>query len=141
MQRSTLALAGNTFQMAGEKILVVDDNLATLKLAGFVLIAHGYDVRHALSADEALTAIEKELPDLVLLDLRLPGVDSLALVRQLKSAPATEDLIIVGLTEDPILSEDDNVLAAGCSGALIKPLDARTLPGRVASFFIGKKLK
>src|SRR4051812_48347424 len=108
MQRSTLATAGNHHRMPSEKILVVDDNLAALKLAGFVLIAHGYDVRHALSADEALTAIEKELPDLMLIDLRLPGIDSLELVRQLKSAPATEDLTIVALTEDPILSDDEN---------------------------------
>ncbi len=125
--------------MAGEKILVVDDNLATLRLAGFVLIAHGYDVRHALSADEAPTAIEREPPDLVLIDLRLPDIDTLELIRHLKSAAATEDLIIVALTADPTLGDDEHALAAGCSCSLVKPLDASTLPGRIASFFIAKK--
>jgi CheY-like chemotaxis protein len=69
--------------MAGEPILIVDDNLANLKLVSFLLTARGYEVHTALNADEALLSLDAHRPRLILMDLQLPGMDGLELTRSL----------------------------------------------------------
>ena len=120
--------------VSGEKILLVDDNLANMKVVTFVLIAKGYDVRQAYSADEALTSIEKEYPDLVLMDIQLPGMDGLTLTRNLKASPSTRDLIIVALTAYAMRGDEEKAFEAGCSGYLTKPIDTRTFADVIAGF-------
>ena len=118
-----------------EKILVVDDNEATLKLVSLVLLPRGYEVRHAYSAEEALTAIEKEYPDLLLIDLSLPGPGGLSLARTLKSELGTRDLVIVGLSERELGREEhQHALDSGCSGYFAKPLDVSTLAEAIARY-------
>lgn len=125
--------------MASEKILVVDHNEATLKLVSFVLIAKGYEVRHAYSAEEALTAIEKEYPDLVLLDLALTGAGGLSLARMLKEGLGTRELVIVGLSASELHREAHQyALDSGCSGYFSKPLDARTLAEAISRYLPGR---
>lgn len=117
------------------KILVVDHNEATLKFVSFVLLPKGYDVRIAHSAEEALTAIEKEYPDLLLLDLELPGAGGLSLVRTLKAELGTRDLVIVGLSENELRREEHQyALDMGCSGYFAKPLDTDTFADAVARY-------
>ena len=84
--------------MTGKSILIVADNLANLKLARVLLHGEGYDTRTAENAEEALTALQSFTPDLILMDIQLPGVDGLELTRQLKAQPATKDILIVALT-------------------------------------------
>lgn len=121
--------------MAGEHILVVDDNEANMKLVSFVLQARGFVVRNARSAAEALSAIAEELPQLVLMDIQLPGTDGLTLTRQLKSAEATRGLIIVALTAYAMRGDEEKALAAGCDGYFTKPIDTRTFADRIAAYF------
>ncbi len=71
--------------MAGEPILIVDDNIANLKLARVLLSLDGYDIRTAASAEEALTVLDRFRPRLILMDLQLPGIDGLELTRMLKA--------------------------------------------------------
>jgi CheY-like chemotaxis protein len=120
--------------MPGERILVVDDNAANVKLARFVLERRGYLVRVATDADEALKEIEASPPRLVLMDVQLPGVDGLTLTRQLKAAPRTRDLVIVAFTAFAMESDRQKALAAGCDGFLTKPIDTRTFADQVAAF-------
>jgi CheY-like chemotaxis protein len=120
--------------MAGEQILVVDDNVANMKLVNFVLVAAGFQVRTAGSAEEALAAIAAELPDLVLMDIQLPGTDGLTLTRRLKADPKTAGLVIVALTAYAMRGDDQKALDAGCSGYLTKPIDTRTFADSVASY-------
>ena len=121
--------------MPSEKILVVDRNEATLKLVSFALLPMGYEVRHAYSAEEALTAIEKEYPDLLLLDLDLPGPGGLSLARALKSEFGTRDLVIVALSENELRREEHQyALDSGCSGYFAKPLDTQTFAESIARY-------
>lgn len=114
------------------KILVVEDQPVELKLAVHVLSDAGHDVTRADAAEEALTAIKADSPDLVLLDLWLPGMDGLTLVKKLKADPATRDIIIVAVTSFQEKFSRADALAAGCDAYLGKPLSTRTLPETLA---------
>jgi CheY-like chemotaxis protein len=118
--------------MAGEPVLVVDDNSANLKLARVVLSLEGYEVRTATSADEALTVLRSFRPRLVLMDIQLPGMDGLELTRRLKADPATRDTVILALTAYAMKGDEEKARAAGCDGYVSKPIDTRTLPEIVA---------
>ena len=119
--------------MAGERILIVDDNPANLKLARILLIREGYDVRSAESAVEALGVIREFRPRLILMDVQLPDTDGLTLTRRLKADPATSGIVVVALTAYAMMGDEEKALAAGCAGYLTKPVDTRTLPAYVAS--------
>jgi two-component system cell cycle response regulator DivK len=115
-------------------ILVVEDNLANQLLVEAVLQGTGYDVRFASSASEALTSIEVELPDLVLMDIQLPGQDGLSLTRQLKADPANASIRIVAVTAHAMVGDRQLSLDAGCVGHITKPFDTRVLSDQIAGF-------
>jgi CheY-like chemotaxis protein len=118
--------------MAGESILVVDDNAANLALMSFLLTRSGYQVRTAVDASEALVAIGEHPPRLIMMDLQLPGMDGLTLTAQLKADPRTRDILIVALTAYAMKGDEERARAAGCDGYVSKPIDTRALPGIVA---------
>ena len=120
--------------MAGEPILVVDDNPANLKLVKVLLEAHGYEVRVAADAEDALALLAGFHPRLVLMDLQLPGMDGLTLTHHLKTNPATRDVTILALTAYAMKGDEEKALAAGCDGYVTKPIDTRSLPQVVARF-------
>lgn len=120
--------------MAGESILVVDDNEINLKLVRVLLEGEDYTVRVARDADEALTALREFRPRLILMDIQLPGMDGLTLTKLLKSDPATRDIVIVGLTAFAMKGDEERILAAGCNGYLTKPVDTRNLPATIAAY-------
>jgi two-component system cell cycle response regulator DivK len=127
--------------MPGESILVVDDNPANLKLARVLLASEGYEVRTAGDAEEALEVLTAFSPRLILMDLQLPGMDGLALTRQLKKDPKTRDIVIVALTAYGMKGDEERARAAGCDGYVVKPIDTRTLPGVVADCLKGSSGK
>jgi CheY-like chemotaxis protein len=114
------------------RILVVDDNAINLKLAADVLGWAGYQVLNASSAEEALEVIEHTLPDLILMDVGLPGMDGLTLTRQLKAAAPTKHIPVVALTAFAMKGDAERALAAGCDSYISKPVDTRTLANEVA---------
>jgi CheY-like chemotaxis protein len=111
-----------------KRILVVDDNLVNLKLASDLMACEGYEVDRAASADEALAAIDANLPDLILMDLALPGMDGLALTRLLRSREATRLIPVVALTAFAMKRDEEKAMEAGCDAYVAKPFDTRTLP-------------
>lgn len=111
------------------KILVVEDQAIELKLAVHVLSAAGHDVARADAAEQALAAIKADHPNVILMDLSLPGIDGLTLVRMLKADPATRDIHVVAVTSYPERFSRAEALAAGCDAYLGKPLSTRDLPG------------
>ncbi len=115
-------------------ILVVDDNAMNLKLASRVLEAYGFRVTCVGSGEEALQSIERELPDLVLMDIALPGIDGLTLTRQLKADARYQGMKIVALTASAMKGDDVKAYAAGCDGYIPKPIDTRTFASQVAHF-------
>jgi len=120
--------------MSGEPILIVDDNATNMKLVRILLASEGYDVRTAADAEEALNVLKEFYPRLILMDVQLPGIDGLELTRRLKSDPATQDIMILGLTAYAMKGDKERILAAGCDGYIPKPIDTRTLPELVAGY-------
>jgi CheY-like chemotaxis protein len=115
-------------------ILVVDDNEGGLLLASAVLQREGFRVDSAGSSEEVLERLSAQLPDLILMDVQLPGQDGLSLTRQLKADPATSAIPIVALTAHAMASDRDDALSAGCVGYISKPIDTRTLAELVRGF-------
>jgi two-component system, cell cycle response regulator DivK len=115
-------------------ILIVDDNPANLRLLSFLLGSAGYPIRTATSAEEALAALHAEVPSLLLLDVRLPGMDGLSLTRQLRADPATRDLVIIAVTAHAMRGDREAALAAGCNDFVTKPIDTRALRELVARY-------
>jgi CheY-like chemotaxis protein len=120
--------------MARESILVVDDNPVNLKLVRVLLAREGYNVRGAADAEEALDLLKDFSPDLILMDIQLPGIDGLELTRRLKADPATRRITIVALTAYAMKGDHQKVLEAGCDGYIPKPIDTRTLPQLIVNY-------
>jgi CheY-like chemotaxis protein len=113
------------------KILVIEDHPAQLKLAHHVLSAAGHDVSDAGAAEQAFTAIKMDRPQLILLDLLLPDIDGLTLVRRLKADADTRDIHVVAVTSYPEAYPKVDALAAGCDAYFLKPINTRELPGQL----------
>jgi len=115
-------------------ILVVDDNPTNLKLASDVLECDGHTVLRANDAPEALAVLQHAQPEVILMDIQMPGMDGLTLTRQLKADPATRHICIVVLTSFAMKGDEENARAAGCDGYITKPIDTRALSGQIAAF-------
>ena len=117
--------------MAKEEILVVDDEEDILELLRFNLSREGCQVFCALSGEEALRLVRTEIPDLVVLDLMLPGIDGLEVTRRLKSDPNTKHLPIVMLTAKGEEADIVTGLELGADDYVTKPFSPRILVARV----------
>jgi CheY-like chemotaxis protein len=118
----------------GPLILVVEDNETNQMLAVAVLQREGYRVEVASSSEEARARLAGSLPDLILMDIQLPGLDGLALTRLLKEDPATARIPVVAMTAHAMLGDADQALAAGCAGYIAKPIDTRALGEQVRRY-------
>jgi len=125
--------------MSGENILVVDDNVMNLTLVRFLLTKQGYRVCTAGDAAQALAAIAAELPDLILMDIQLPGVDGLELTRQLRTMPAVCRVPIVAVTASAMRGDEERALAAGCDAYVAKPIDVYRFPALVERYLAGRR--
>jgi two-component system, cell cycle response regulator DivK len=112
--------------------LIVDDAALNLKLLSVLLSSHGYRVRTADTAEHALEILETYLPQLLIVDIRLPGMDGLTMVRMLRAQPRYRDVVVVAVTASAMKGDEDVALAAGCDSYITKPIDTRTLPTHLA---------
>lgn len=126
--------------MSGEKILLVEDNPVNRRLAVFLLRAHGYEVREATTALEAFEILANERPDLIVMDIQLPGMDGLEATRKLKEQPAMSNIPVIAVTSYAMKGDREKALAAGCAGYVTKPIDKDTFIGEVA-VHLGNKSK
>jgi CheY-like chemotaxis protein len=125
-------------------ILVIEDDPTHLKLAKLVLSAAGYRVSDAEEAELGVLAIQRNKPDVILLDLALPGMDGLTLVRLLKADPETYSIPVVAVTAYLDRFREKDALAAGCDAYLVKPIDTRELPrliGKIAGVSPGPQAR
>ena len=127
--------------MTGNKILIIEDNQLNLELATDLLEANGFGVASAPTAEEGLRLARELLPDLVLMDFSLPGMDGLSATKHLKDDPATSHLAIVGLTAHAMKGDEELALNAGCDGYLTKPIDTRTFVATVKKFLASANLR
>lgn len=123
--------------MSGKSVLIVDDNAANLKLARVVLATAGYEVRTAEDAAAALEVLKTFKPQVILMDIQLPGMDGLTLTRKLKSDPATRDILVIALTAYAMKGDDEKAAASGCAGYITKPISTRLLADHIAEILRG----
>jgi CheY-like chemotaxis protein len=115
---------------------LVDDSLPNLKLTRFLLAQDGFDVRTAENAEQALRELESNVPDMILMDIQMPGMDGLALTRHLRRdwGSSLRNVPIVALTASAIKGDEQIARAAGCDGYITKPIDTRTFVGLVRDY-------
>lgn len=120
-----------------QRILLIEDNEQNRYLVTFLLEASGYEVLAAVDGPQGIALASLEQPDLILLDIQLPGMDGHAVARALRSEPSTRDTPIVALTSHAMAGDREKAIAAGCDAYFEKPIDpetfvsdiARSLPG------------
>jgi two-component system, cell cycle response regulator DivK len=118
--------------MAGEPILVIDDNATNMKLLRVLLTTEGYEVRTAIDAREAIEVMKNFRPRLILMDLQLPGMSGFELTRLLKADAGTRDITILAVTAYAMKGDEERARAAGCDGYVSKPIDTRALASTIA---------
>ena len=116
------------------RILVVEDNPANRELVTDLLEAAGYQVHAAASAEDGLRLARELRPDLILMDLSLPGMDGLEATRALRQDAATSNLRVVALTAHAMKGDEAIAERAGCNGYLTKPIDTRSFVESVSRF-------
>jgi two-component system, cell cycle response regulator DivK len=118
-------------------ILVVDDHPINLRLTAELLEFSDFRVTRTRDAEAALAAIRVDPPQLVLLDLQLPGMGGLELVRLLRRELPTNRLRLIALSAFAMKADIQQALEAGCDGYITKPIDADTFPAQVESYLAG----
>jgi CheY-like chemotaxis protein len=116
------------------QVLIVDDNPINLKLASDVLKSSGVEVHQSASAEEAEAALATLSPDLILMDISLPGTDGLTLTRKLKANVRLGKIPVVALTASAMKGDDLKAIAAGCDGYIAKPIDTRKFFEQVSAY-------
>ena len=116
------------------RVLVIEDNRLNLELVTDLLEDGGYIVDQARTAEEGLHMAHEALPDVILMDLSLPGMDGLAATKALRADPATGHLPVIALTAHAMMGDEKAALIAGCDGYMAKPIDTRTFAASVAGF-------
>lgn len=104
------------------RVLVVEDNAANMTLVVFLLQSAGHTVITAVDAEAGLALARDEQPNLILMDIQLPGMDGLQATALLKSAEATSAIPVVALTALAMKGDEERIRAAGCDGYIAKPL-------------------
>ena len=120
--------------MKAQPILIVDDNASNVRLMEAILDAEGYAVKSAMDAEAALALLQSWQPELILMDIQLPGIDGLELTRRLKRDPRYGTIVIVALTAYAMKGDEDKARDAGCDGYITKPVATRFLPGVIAGY-------
>jgi two-component system, cell cycle response regulator DivK len=120
--------------MAGEKILIVEDNRMNMELAVDLLELAGFNVVQAETAEKGIALANAELPDIILMDIALPGMDGLTAARIIKADDLTKEIPVIALTAHAMRGDEDRAMAAGCDGYLTKPVNTRTFSGAVGDF-------
>jgi two-component system cell cycle response regulator DivK len=109
------------------KVLVVEDNAASMKLAVLLLGTAGHTVICAVDAEAGLTLARAEQPNLILMDIQLPGMDGLEATALLKQDEMTRTIPVIALTALAMKGDEERIRAAGCDGYIAKPIDYKDL--------------
>lgn len=111
-----------------KQVMVIEDNDKNRKLVKMILEANKYEVIEATTAEDSLKYLQQEKPDVILLDIQLPNMDGLELIKMLKSNQDTKDIPVVAVTAYAMKGDKERILSAGCDAYISKPIDTRQLP-------------
>jgi two-component system cell cycle response regulator DivK len=118
----------------GLLILIVEDNEMNMRLARDVLQFHGFRTLGTVNGEDGVTMARENLPDLILMDISLPGIDGVEATRQLKEEPSTASIPIVALTASVLQADRARFESAGFAGLIAKPIDVLTFPAEVLAY-------
>jgi len=119
------------------KVLVVEDNERNRYLISFLLKGDGFEVVEAFTGEEGVEKAIQERPDMVLMDIQLPGIDGYETTRRIRASPGGEKVPIIALTSYAMTGDRERSLAAGCTGYVEKPINPDTIIGEIRAF-LGK---
>ena len=117
-----------------KSVLVIEDNSANMKLVRTLLQLGKYQVMEAVDAETGIEVARERQPDLILMDIQLPGIDGFEATKILKASPDTAHIAIVALTSYAMDGDRKKAKEAGCDGYIAKPIDTRTFLSKIASF-------
>ena len=120
------------------KILIVEDNPANMKLAVFLLESADHRVISATDAEVGLTLARAERPDLILMDIQLPGIDGLEATVLLKRDGATSGIPVIALTALAMKGDEERIRAAGCDGYVAKPINYKAFLATISAHLVKK---
>ena len=118
----------------GRRVLVVEDNPKNRKLVRDVLTHYGFEVVEATTGEEGVRLASEFAPDLVLMDLQLPGIDGTEALRRIRDSESTRSVPVVAVTAFAMDDDRERALASGFDGYVEKPLSMRALPQQVEEF-------
>jgi two-component system cell cycle response regulator DivK len=116
------------------RILVVEDQADNRRILRDLLNSGGYEILEAVTGDEAVTLAAMHHPDLILIDIQLPGIDGYEATRRIKADPALRDIPIIAVTSYALSGDDAQALAAGCDAYVAKPFSPRALLAKVREY-------
>jgi CheY-like chemotaxis protein len=120
--------------MSQETILIVEDSELNRRLLEAVLKPHGYCLLVAEDGETGLVLARDGKPDLILMDVLLPGIDGYEVTRRLRADPETRHIVVIALTASASDEERAQALAAGCDAYISKPIDTRAFPQQIRQF-------
>jgi len=120
-------------------ILLIEDNEQNRYLATFLLEHHGYEVTSAEDGPQGIATAQELVPDLILLDIQLPGMDGYDVARNLRSIDSIKHIPIIAVTSYAMLGDREKCLAAGCNGYIEKPINPETFVAEIATFIPDSK--
>ncbi|MCA9992458.1 MAG: response regulator [Ardenticatenaceae bacterium] len=117
-------------------VLCVEDNPTNMLLVARIIEAEGYTLLQSARGDKALEILQEIVPDLVLLDINVPGLDGLELAREMRQDPRLQNVPIIATTANVLVGDRERCLEAGCDEYMPKPLDIRRLRQLIRSFML-----
>jgi len=117
-----------------KRILVVEDNETNLYLIKFMLEKNGYEVIEAKDGAVGVELAVKEKPDLILMDIQLPGIDGLEATKRIRASEADSEIPIIALTSYAMAGDREKALAAGCTGYIEKPINPETFMAEIEKY-------
>jgi two-component system cell cycle response regulator DivK len=120
--------------MAGKRILVIEDHEENRRLLRDLLTSFGYELTEAVTGEDGLTAAEANPPDLILMDIQLPGIDGYETTRRIKANPALSHTPVIAVTSYALSGDDIKAFAAGCDAYVTKPFDPAELLEKIRGY-------
>lgn len=114
--------------MPDKNVMVVEDNEKNRKLVRVVLKSKGYNVIEATTGEEALNILKNQKPNIILMDIQLPGIDGLTLIKQIKADATTKEIPIIAVTAYAMKGDEQKILDTGCEAYMSKPINTQELP-------------
>ena len=120
--------------MPGKRILVIEDHEENRRLLRDLLTSFGYELIEAVTGEDGVTAAEMQVPDLILMDIQLPGIDGYETTRRIKAKQALNHIPVIAVTSYALSGDDVKALAAGCDSYVTKPFDPAELVEKIRGY-------